>query len=276
MSRRTWLMLMIVTGAVFGLGAVKVLQIQAAIAQASSFQPPPEAVTTILARSEQWPTTIAAIGTARAVRGVRLSADLPGVVEALTFDSGRPVRGGRAARAPRRAPGAGAARRRGGAARARAREPRARARAGEPGDRGRGRARPRERRAQAGRGSRGRDPRHHRAQADSRAVLGSAGDPAGRPGAVPERGRRGRLAAGDRPDLRELQRAAAAARRGARRTRGARERRGPGRPGDAGPHHRGRLGGGRGDAQRAGAGDARQPEGRAAPRHVRRDARRDG
>ena len=51
MSRRTWLMLMIVTGAVFGLGAVKVLQIQAAIAQASSFQPPPEAVTTIVARS---------------------------------------------------------------------------------------------------------------------------------------------------------------------------------------------------------------------------------
>ncbi len=94
MSRRTWLMLMIVTGAVFGLGAVKVLQIQAAIAQASSFQPPPEAVTTILARSETWPTTISAIGTARAVRGVRLSADLPGVVEALSFDSGRPVREG--------------------------------------------------------------------------------------------------------------------------------------------------------------------------------------
>ena len=132
MSRRTWLMLMIVTGAVFGLGAVKVLQIQAAIAQASSFQPPPEAVTTILARSETWPTTISAIGTARAVRGVRLSADLPGVVEALSvrFRTSRP--GGRAARAARHAPGAGAARGRRGAERARAREPRARARPGEP------------------------------------------------------------------------------------------------------------------------------------------------
>ena len=94
MTRRAWLMLMIVTGGVFGLGAVKVLQIQAAIAQASSFQPPPEAVTTILARSEQWPTTLTAVGTVRAVRGVTLSADLPGVVEAVAFDSGRPVREG--------------------------------------------------------------------------------------------------------------------------------------------------------------------------------------
>ena len=94
MTRRTWLVLMVATGAVFGLGAVKVLQIQAAIAQASSFQPPPEAVTTILARSERWPTTLAAVGTVRAVRGVTLSADLPGVVETLAFESGRPVREG--------------------------------------------------------------------------------------------------------------------------------------------------------------------------------------
>ena len=65
MSRRTWLMLMAVVGVVGILGVVKVLQIQAAIAQASSFQPPPEAVTTIVAQQEQWPTTLAAIGTVR-------------------------------------------------------------------------------------------------------------------------------------------------------------------------------------------------------------------
>ena len=39
--------------------------------------------------------------------------------------------------------------------------------------------------------------------------------------------------------------------------------------------HGGRLGRRRGDAQRAGAGDARQPERQAAPGHVRRDGRRD-
>jgi membrane fusion protein (multidrug efflux system) len=89
-----WLMLMAVVGGIGVLGVVKVLQIQAAIAQASSFQPPPEAVTTIEARPVQWPATLGAIGTVRAVRGVMVSADLPGVVESITFESGRSVREG--------------------------------------------------------------------------------------------------------------------------------------------------------------------------------------
>ena len=74
MTRRTRLMLVVVLGAVAALGAVKTRQIQAMVAQASSFQPPPEAVTTTVAREEPWPTTISAIGTVRAVRGVVLSA----------------------------------------------------------------------------------------------------------------------------------------------------------------------------------------------------------
>ncbi len=94
MSRRMWLVLMGVVGVVGILGAVKTLQIQAAIAQASSFQPPPEAVTTIKARREEWPATLAAIGTVHAVRGVTVSADLPGVVASISFESGRPVREG--------------------------------------------------------------------------------------------------------------------------------------------------------------------------------------
>jgi membrane fusion protein, multidrug efflux system len=94
MTRRTRLMLVVALGAVAALGAVKTRQIQAMVTQASSFQPPPEAVTTTVAREEPWPTTISAIGTVRAVRGVLLSADLPGVVEALAFDSGRAVREG--------------------------------------------------------------------------------------------------------------------------------------------------------------------------------------
>ena len=93
MSRRMWLVLMGVVGVVGILGAVKTLQIQAAIAQASSFQPPPEAVTTIQARQEEWPATLAAIGTVHAVRGVTVSADLPGVVASISFESGRPVSG---------------------------------------------------------------------------------------------------------------------------------------------------------------------------------------
>ena len=94
MTRRTVLMLLVVVGAVFALGTVKVRQIQVATAQAMSFQPPPEAVTTVVARQEQWPTTLTAIGTVKAERGVTLSADLPGVIEEIAFDSGRAVREG--------------------------------------------------------------------------------------------------------------------------------------------------------------------------------------
>jgi membrane fusion protein (multidrug efflux system) len=94
MTRRMWLMIMAVVAGVGVLGVFKVLQIQAMIAQASAFQPPPEAVTTIKARPERWPATISAIGTVRAVRGVTVSADLPGVVESILFESGRSVREG--------------------------------------------------------------------------------------------------------------------------------------------------------------------------------------
>ena len=76
------------------IGTVKFLQIRTAIAQASAFQPPPEAVTTMVARQEEWPSTLSAIGTAAAVHGVTVSADLPGLVESIAFDSGRLVQAG--------------------------------------------------------------------------------------------------------------------------------------------------------------------------------------
>lgn len=94
MKKRMLLTLMIAAAAVGALGVVKVLQIQAAIAQAASFQMPPEAVTTIVARHAEWPSTLVAIGTVVAARGVTVSADLPGIVDAITFDSGRSVRAG--------------------------------------------------------------------------------------------------------------------------------------------------------------------------------------
>jgi membrane fusion protein (multidrug efflux system) len=62
--------------------------------QFAAMQPPPEAVTTIVAAREQWPATLDAIGTVAAVQGVTVSADLPGIVERITFDSGRAVRQG--------------------------------------------------------------------------------------------------------------------------------------------------------------------------------------
>jgi membrane fusion protein (multidrug efflux system) len=73
---------------------VKFKQIQTAIAQGAAYQPPPEAVTTVIAAAEQWPSTISAIGTMAAVRGVTVSADLPGIVDQILFESGDAVREG--------------------------------------------------------------------------------------------------------------------------------------------------------------------------------------
>ncbi len=77
-----------------GLGFMKFKQIQSAVQAASSFQMPPEAVTTILAKKEQWPSGMNAIGSVAAVQGVVVSADLPGTVAKINFESGRFVNKG--------------------------------------------------------------------------------------------------------------------------------------------------------------------------------------
>ena len=94
MAKRMFLMLTVTALLVAGLGFVKFKQIQTAVGQAAAFQPPPEAVTTIVARQEPWPATLSAIGTMAAVQGVTVSADLPGTVERIAFDSGKTVREG--------------------------------------------------------------------------------------------------------------------------------------------------------------------------------------
>jgi membrane fusion protein (multidrug efflux system) len=88
------LMLVVTAAVIGGLGAVKFQQIQAAADQAASMQPPPDAVTTIVAAAEPWPDTLPVIGTTAAVQGVTISADLPGLVSRIAFESGRAVREG--------------------------------------------------------------------------------------------------------------------------------------------------------------------------------------
>ena len=94
MAKRMSLMLGVVVLLIAGLGFVKFKQVQTAIQAGASFQPPPDAVTSIVARQEQWPGTLAAIGTVEAVHGVTVSADLPGTVAKITFESGQYVHEG--------------------------------------------------------------------------------------------------------------------------------------------------------------------------------------
>jgi len=76
------------------IGFVKFQQIQTAIAAGKSYQPPPEAVTTTVARQQRWQSTLEAVGSVAPVQGVLLSADLPGVVEQIAFESGARVQVG--------------------------------------------------------------------------------------------------------------------------------------------------------------------------------------
>src|SRR4030081_1486693 len=94
MAKRLILMLLVVGALLAGLGFVKYRQIETAIAAGSSFAPPPTSVTTVVAKRETWPSTLAVIGTAAAIEGVTVSADLPGTVDKIHFESGRSVHEG--------------------------------------------------------------------------------------------------------------------------------------------------------------------------------------
>jgi membrane fusion protein (multidrug efflux system) len=94
MAKRMILMLGVVVVLLGALGFVKFKQIQSAVQASSSFQPPPEAVTSIVARQDNWPAAMNVIGTLEAVHGVTVSADLPGTVARINFESGQAVHEG--------------------------------------------------------------------------------------------------------------------------------------------------------------------------------------
>ncbi len=78
------------------LGIIKGLQIGAAkkMADAGAFLPPPTAVTTYIVRPDKWQPTLRSIGSLASVQGVTVSADLPGIVKDILFESGKTIRKG--------------------------------------------------------------------------------------------------------------------------------------------------------------------------------------
>jgi membrane fusion protein (multidrug efflux system) len=73
------------------LAGIKTLQIRTMIANGKKFVPPPETVTTALARSESWETAIGAIGSLSAVQGVNVTAEVAGKVMKIAFQPGTAV-----------------------------------------------------------------------------------------------------------------------------------------------------------------------------------------
>lgn len=94
MAKRMVITLVVVIAILGGLGFAKYKQVEAAIAMGAGFQPPPTAVTTVIAHRETWPSTLSVIGTAAAIQGVTVSADLPGTVDKIHFESGQWVHEG--------------------------------------------------------------------------------------------------------------------------------------------------------------------------------------
>jgi membrane fusion protein, multidrug efflux system len=92
MKKRMFVMLVIVLAFVGVIGGFKFFQIKAAMSQ--SYSPPPEAVTTVVAKSDTWTGSLNAIASVAAVNGVTISADLPGTVASINIDSGRSVEKG--------------------------------------------------------------------------------------------------------------------------------------------------------------------------------------
>jgi membrane fusion protein (multidrug efflux system) len=76
------------------LAGIKAMQIKAMIAQGESFSAPPAVVSTVNASSALWDTVFTAVGSVAAVQGVTMTAEAPGKVVSIHFDSGERVKAG--------------------------------------------------------------------------------------------------------------------------------------------------------------------------------------
>lgn len=76
------------------IGFYKYNQVQAAIAQNAGFAPPPETVTSATATVSPWPQTLGATASFAAYQGVMVSAEEPGKIGAILFESGQKVKTG--------------------------------------------------------------------------------------------------------------------------------------------------------------------------------------
>lgn len=88
------LMSLVITAVLVGtVVAVKMDQFSVMAAGGGQIQPP-ETVSVFVAAEQQWPNTYTAIGTVEADEGIMISAQVPGKVKRITFQSGAEVKAG--------------------------------------------------------------------------------------------------------------------------------------------------------------------------------------
>ena len=94
MWKRMLLMLVLVFAVIGGLATSKIMQIKTAIAEGPKHAPPPPSVSTFIAKGQSWQPVLTAIGSLKAVNGVDVSTDLPGIISQIAFESGATVKKG--------------------------------------------------------------------------------------------------------------------------------------------------------------------------------------
>ena len=80
--------ILIVVVAFLVLAGIKATQIGKLVDTGKKFLPPPETVSSAIAREEKWPDTLPAVGSITAVQGITITTEIPGMVREIPFESG--------------------------------------------------------------------------------------------------------------------------------------------------------------------------------------------
>ena len=71
------------------LAGIKALQIRKMMAAGAAGGPPPETVSSAVVKEEDWAPLLSSVGSVSPVQGAMISAELPGVVAEVGFESAR-------------------------------------------------------------------------------------------------------------------------------------------------------------------------------------------
>lgn len=94
MKKKILISVVAVALVVAALAGIKAMQIGTLIAFGASFVPPPETVSTATAREDKWQDSLSAVGSINAVQGVTITAEIPGTIREIAFESGAVVNQG--------------------------------------------------------------------------------------------------------------------------------------------------------------------------------------
>jgi membrane fusion protein (multidrug efflux system) len=73
---------------------IKVLQILTMVSAGKKMVPPPTTVTSAIVKQNDWQPILSAVGSVSPVQGALISAEIPGMVAEINFESGKPVKKG--------------------------------------------------------------------------------------------------------------------------------------------------------------------------------------